>query len=110
MQESYSQTHPVRFRNGLLGKHKALLLGAAVSRLRGLRRTSLDEGSRIASPGLRRWFWAFGARQFDTREPSEFEYDPPVRAVAECQDPTTLRKDRYDDAVTKVVVDGRRGR
>lgn len=62
--------------------------------------------SRISSPGLRRWLSAFGVRYFETQEPSDLEYDPQMVVVAEWRDPATLRKDRYDNAATEVMIEG----
>lgn len=62
--------------------------------------------SHISSPGLRRWLSGFGVRYFETQEPSDLEYDPQLRVVAEWRDPGTLRKDRLDNAVTEVMLEG----
>lgn len=62
--------------------------------------------SRISSPGLRRWLAAFGVVHFETQEPSDLEYDPQLRVVAEWRDPATLRQDRFDNAVTEVMLEG----
>ncbi|MDA8239355.1 MAG: YiiX/YebB-like N1pC/P60 family cysteine hydrolase [Nitrospiraceae bacterium] len=62
--------------------------------------------SHISSPGLRRWLAAFGVKHFETQEPSDLEYDPQLRVVAEWRDPQTLKKDRIDNAVTEVMVEG----
>lgn len=62
--------------------------------------------SKISSPGLRRWLGAFGVRYFETQEPSDLEYDPQMVVVAEWRDPATLRKDRYDNAATEVMIEG----
>jgi len=62
--------------------------------------------SHISSPGLRRWLSAFGVRHFETQEPSDLEYDPQLVVVAEWRDPATLRKDRIDNAVTEVMLEG----
>jgi hypothetical protein len=62
--------------------------------------------SHISSPGLRRWLAAFGVRHFETQEPSDLEYDPQMRVVAEWVDPETLKKDRLDNAVTDVMLEG----
>jgi hypothetical protein len=62
--------------------------------------------SHISSPGLRRWLAAFGVRHFETQEPSDLEYDPQLRVVAEWVDPETLKKDRLDNAVTDVMLEG----
>jgi hypothetical protein len=62
--------------------------------------------SHISSPGLRKWLGAFGVRHFETQEPSDLEYDPQLRVVAEWRDPETLKKDRIDNAVTEVMLEG----
>ncbi|MDH4233465.1 MAG: YiiX/YebB-like N1pC/P60 family cysteine hydrolase [Nitrospirota bacterium] len=62
--------------------------------------------SYISSPGLRKWLAAFGVRHFETQEPSDLEYDPQLRVVAEWRDPSTLKKDRFDNAVTEVMIEG----
>ncbi len=62
--------------------------------------------SHISSPGLRKWLIAFGVKHFETQEPSDLEYDPQLRVVAEWRDPATLRKDRLDNAVTEVMLEG----
>ncbi|BDG06308.1 YiiX/YebB-like N1pC/P60 family cysteine hydrolase [Anaeromyxobacter oryzae] len=61
--------------------------------------------SHISSPGLQRWLAALGVRHFETLEPSDLEYDPQLRIVAEWRDPDTLRKDHYDSAVTQAMLD-----
>jgi hypothetical protein len=62
--------------------------------------------SHISSPGLQRWLGGFGVRNFITQEPSDLEYDPQLRVVAEWRNMETLRKDQYDNAVTEVLLDG----
>ena len=62
--------------------------------------------SHISSPGLRRWLAAFGVEHFETQEPSDLEYDPQLRVVAEWRDPATLRQDRFDNAVTDAMLEG----
>jgi hypothetical protein len=62
--------------------------------------------SHISSPGLRKWLEAFGVTHFETQEPSDLEYDPQLRVVAEWRDPATLKKDRMDNAVTEVMLEG----
>lgn len=62
--------------------------------------------SHISSPGLRRWLAAFGVKHFETQEPSDLEYDPQLAVVAEWRDPETLKKDRLDNAVTEVMLEG----
>jgi len=61
--------------------------------------------SRISSEGLRRWLAAFGVRHFETLEPSDLEYDPQLRVVAEWRDPETLRRDHHDNAVTEAMLE-----
>ena len=62
--------------------------------------------SHISSPGLRNWLGAFGVRHFETQEPSDLEYDPQLRVVGEWREPATLKKDRLDNAVTEVMLEG----
>jgi hypothetical protein len=62
--------------------------------------------SHMSSSGLRRWLAEFGVRHFETQEPSDLEYDPQLQVVAEWRDPETLRKDRIDNAVTEVMLEG----
>lgn len=62
--------------------------------------------SRISLPGLRRWLAGFGVEHFETQEPSDLEYDPQLRVVGEWRDPATLRQDRFDNAVTEVMLEG----
>jgi hypothetical protein len=62
--------------------------------------------SHISSPGLRRWLAAFGVKHFETQEPSDLEYDPQLRVVAEWRDPATLKEDRLDNAVTEAMLEG----
>ncbi|HET8541692.1 MAG TPA: YiiX/YebB-like N1pC/P60 family cysteine hydrolase [Anaeromyxobacter sp.] len=61
--------------------------------------------SRISAPGLRRWLAALGVRHFETLEPSDLEYDPQLRVVAEWRDPEALREDHLDNAVTDAMLD-----
>ena len=62
--------------------------------------------SYISSPGITAWLAAFGARHFETEEPSDLEYDPQMRVVAEWRDPTNLSKDHTDNAVIDVMLEG----
>lgn len=62
--------------------------------------------SRISSPGVKSWLAAFGVRNFTTQEPSDLEYDPQVRVVAEWRDFETLHKDRLDNAVVDIMLEG----
>ena len=61
--------------------------------------------SRISSPGVMRWLSAFGVRHFETQEPSDLEYDPQLRVVAEWRDPESLLKDHIDNAVIEVMLE-----
>ena len=44
------------------------------------------------TPELKTWLAAFGVRNFITQEPSDLEYDPQLRVVAEWRDLETLKK------------------
>lgn len=61
--------------------------------------------SHISSPGLRRWLGAFGVRHFETIEPSDLEYDPQLRVVAEWRELEALRQDHLDNAVTDALLE-----
>jgi hypothetical protein len=62
--------------------------------------------STISSPGAASWLAAFGVRHFETLEPSDIEYDPQLRVVAEWRDPETLFKDHVDNAVIDAMLEG----
>lgn len=61
--------------------------------------------SHISSPGLRSWLADFGVKHWETQEPSDLEYDPQLRVVAEWRDPETLLKDHIDNAVTEAMLE-----
>lgn len=61
--------------------------------------------SRISSPGVRAWLASFGVNRFVTQEPSDLEYDPQLRVVAEWRDPDALFKDHVDNAATDVLLE-----
>jgi hypothetical protein len=61
--------------------------------------------SHLSSPGVTSWLAALGARHFETQEPSDLEYDPQLRVVAEWRDPGTLFKDHTDNAVIDVMLE-----
>jgi len=65
--------------------------------------------SRISAPGTRRWLADLGVEWFDPREPSDLEYDPQLRVVAEWRDPHTLYMDHVDNVVTEAMLDGAAG-
>ncbi|HEX9005838.1 MAG TPA: hypothetical protein VF889_00995, partial [Bacteroidota bacterium] len=62
--------------------------------------------SHISSPGLCAWLADLGVRHFETQEPSDLEYDPQLRVVAEWHDAELLRKDHIDNAVTEAMLEG----
>lgn len=62
--------------------------------------------SHMSSPGVKNWLSAFGVRNFTTQEPSDLEYDPQLRVVAEWRDYETLYKDRLDNAVVDIMLEG----
>jgi len=61
--------------------------------------------SSISSRGIARWLSLFGVKHFETQEPSDLEYDPQLRVVAEWRDPETLFKDHIDNAVIDVMLE-----
>jgi hypothetical protein len=62
--------------------------------------------SRLSTPGVTTWLAALGVRHFETQEPSDLEYDPQLRVVAEWRDPETLFKDHVDNAVIDAMLEG----
>ena len=62
--------------------------------------------STISSPGLAGWLAAFGVENFYTQCPSDLEYQPHVRVVAEWRDGATLWQDHLDNAVIDVLLEG----
>ena len=62
--------------------------------------------SHLSTPGVTGWLSALGVRHFETQEPSDLEYDPQLRVVAEWRDPETLFKDHADNAVIDVMLEG----
>jgi len=61
--------------------------------------------SRISSRGVTLWLSAFGVRHFATQEPSDLEYDPQIRVVAEWRDSATLFQDHADNAVIDAMLE-----
>jgi len=61
--------------------------------------------SHISSRGVRSWLSALGVKHFETQEPSDLEYDPQLRVVAEWRDPETLFLDHADNAVIDVMLE-----
>lgn len=61
--------------------------------------------SHLSTRGVISWLAALGVRHFETQEPSDLEYDPQLRVVAEWRDPETLFNDHVDNAVTDVMLE-----
>jgi hypothetical protein len=61
--------------------------------------------SYISGKGLVSWLSALGVRHFETQEPSDLEYDPQLRVVAEWRDYETLYKDHIDNAVIDAMLE-----
>jgi len=59
----------------------------------------------ISSPAVSAWLGSVGVRYFSTQEPSDLEYDPQLRVVAEWRDHATLFKAHVDDAVTDAMLE-----
>lgn len=62
--------------------------------------------SSISLPGNAAWLAAFGVKHFETQEPSDLEYDPQLRVVAEWRNPQVLFKDHVDNAVIDAMLEG----
>jgi len=61
--------------------------------------------SHISSRGVSLWLSAFGVKHFETQEPSDLEYDPQTRVVAEWRDPATLLQDHADNALIDAMLE-----
>ncbi len=61
--------------------------------------------SHLSTPGVTAWLSALGVRHFETQEPSDLEYDPQLRVVAEWRDPETLFQDHADNAVIDAMLE-----
>lgn len=61
--------------------------------------------STFSSPGLARWMAGFGVRHLETHGPSDLEYDPQLRVVAEWHDPDTLFRDHVHNAVIDAMLE-----
>jgi hypothetical protein len=61
--------------------------------------------SHLSTPGVISWLAAAGVRCFETQEPSDLEYDPQLRVVAEWRDPTALFRDHVDNAVIDAMLE-----
>jgi hypothetical protein len=62
----------------------------------------------ISSPTVTAWLASLGVRHFETQEPSDLEYDPQLRVVAEWRNPTNLLQAHLDDAVTDSMFEAAR--
>ncbi|HEX9657523.1 MAG TPA: hypothetical protein VGB89_11495, partial [Bacteroidota bacterium] len=62
--------------------------------------------STISTRVVASWLAAFGVEHFETQEPSDLQYDPQLRVVAEWRDPQILFKDHVDNAVIDAMLEG----
>lgn len=60
----------------------------------------------MSSRGVTSWLAALGVEHFTTHGPSDLEYDPKLRVVAEWRDPETLYQDHIDNAILDVLLEG----
>jgi len=61
--------------------------------------------SHLSTRGVIAWLSALGVRHFETQEPSDLEYDPQLRVIAEWRDPEALFKDHVDNAAIDVMLE-----
>jgi hypothetical protein len=61
--------------------------------------------SYISTIGVRNWLADFGVENFTTMEPSDLEYDPQLKVIAEWRDYETLSKDHIDNAVVDIMLE-----
>ncbi|NOY93663.1 MAG: hypothetical protein GXP55_20955 [Deltaproteobacteria bacterium] len=59
-----------------------------------------------SQPGVARWLASFGVTHFVTYGPSDLEYDPQLRVVAEWRARDKLLKDHVDNAIVDVMLEG----
>jgi hypothetical protein len=62
--------------------------------------------SKVSSPGLAAWLGKVGITHLEFEQPSDLEYDPQVRVVAEWRDPAALYMDHIENAAVEVIIDG----
>jgi hypothetical protein len=55
--------------------------------------------SQVSAPGVVHWLTTLGVRNFASQQPSDLEYDPQVRFIAEWRNPETLWQDHLDNAL-----------
>ncbi len=61
--------------------------------------------SSLSGPASGRWLASLGVEHFETLAPSDLEYDPQLRVVAEWRNPKTLSDDRIDNAIIDALLD-----
>ena len=61
--------------------------------------------SSMSGEGLTRWLSVLGVDSFETMNPSDLEYDPQLRVVAEWRDVETLFDDHVDNAVFDALIE-----
>ncbi|KAF0140462.1 MAG: hypothetical protein FD122_2477 [Stygiobacter sp.] len=61
--------------------------------------------SSISTIGTAKWLAGFGVTHFETQEPSDLEYDPQLKVVAEWRNPETLYQDHVDNAIVEALLD-----
>ncbi len=61
--------------------------------------------SHISSPVVQAWLSGFGVTHFVTQAPSDLEYDPQLRVVAEWRDADVLFDDHLDSAIIDALVE-----
>ncbi|MCB9594642.1 MAG: hypothetical protein H6719_18125 [Sandaracinaceae bacterium] len=61
--------------------------------------------SSMSGEGLTRWLSVLGVDTFETLNPSDLEYDPQLRVVAEWRDVETLFEDHMDNAIFDALIE-----
>jgi len=64
------------------------------------------EMTTLSAPGVVNWLHSFGVGHTRTYSPSDLEYDPKMRVVAEWRHPDALYQDHVNSAVTDIMLDG----
>lgn len=65
--------------------------------------------SSLSGPAAGRWLAGLGVEHFETLAPSDLEYDPQLRVVAEWRDPGALLADHVDNAIVDALLERARG-
>lgn len=111
LSNSLARHIPYDFAMNYTDPEKQFCSEVAATAYRSVGITLWSQLSHLSTPGVTSWLAALGVKHFETQEPSDLEYDPQLRVVAEWHDPTTLFRDHVDNAVIDAMLEAaERGR